>query len=406
MVTVPGLAVAARQGRLIGKVVDPEGDPIAGVTVTATSKDVPEFREVMTTNEKGIFKIDFEVIDVTYDYRFEKAGYQTVLTSQRWGLVGTEHHDFTMPPGETPPAGDAVVTSSSNPAIQAYNDGVAAFKAGDIAVAQAKFQEATENDPTLRQAWAALSVAHLEQGHYQDAAASAEQAIGLGSTDEAALRARWEAYRQLGDEAKAAEALHDLEETGRLTEEAKRVYNEGVALLKVDDDEGAFAKFQEAASIDPNLEAAQLAVAATGFKIGRNAESAAAAEAVLANDPQNQTAIRARYNASLALGDEDMIIDALVDLAAVELEAAREGLWILAFAAYNANDMDTAKERFERVLGVDPSYAQAEYYLGLVYLGEGANDDAKKHLERFLELAPDDPDAETAADIVAYLSKP
>jgi len=403
MVTVPGLAFAARQGRLIGRVIDSEGHPIDGVTVTTTSNDVPNFRVVETTDKKGIFKVDFDVVDVDYEYRFEKAGYLTVMSSQRWGLVGTEHHDFTMPRGETPTAGDAVPTSTSRPAIQAYNDGVAAFKAEDYAASQAKFQEAAEHDPTLRQAWAALSVAHLEQGHYQDAAATAEQAIALGSTDEAALRARWEAYRQLGDEAKAAEALNDLEETGRLAEEAKRIYNEGVALLKADDEEGAFAKFQEAARIDPNLQAALVAVAATGIKIGRNAESAAAAEAVLANDPENGAAIRARYNASLALGDENMIVDALVGLAAVEFEAARKGLWILAMAAYNAHDNEKTKDRFLKVLLVDPDNAQAHYLLGLIYLGEGENEETREHLEKFLALAPIDPEAPSAQEILSYL---
>ena len=258
IVTVPGLVFAKREGRLIGRVVDPEGQPIEGVNVTVTSKDVPGFNVVEVTDKKGIFKVDFHVVEVAYDYRFEKAGYQTVITSQQWNLVGTERIDFTMPPGETPTAEGVVPASTSKPAVQAYNDGVAAFEAKNYAAAQVKFEEAAEHAPELRQTWAALSVVHLEQGHYQQATESAERAMALGSTDEAVYRARWEAYRQLGDEAKTAEAFEDLERTGRLTEEAKRVYNEGIALLKADDDEGAFARFQEAVTIDPNLEVALL----------------------------------------------------------------------------------------------------------------------------------------------------
>ena len=37
ILAVPALASAVRQGRLIGKLVDPEGKPIPGVTVTITS---------------------------------------------------------------------------------------------------------------------------------------------------------------------------------------------------------------------------------------------------------------------------------------------------------------------------------------------------------------------------------
>ena len=41
-----GMTDAAYKGRLIGKIVDPEGNPIEGVTVKATSDDVPGFNEM------------------------------------------------------------------------------------------------------------------------------------------------------------------------------------------------------------------------------------------------------------------------------------------------------------------------------------------------------------------------
>jgi tetratricopeptide (TPR) repeat protein len=403
--TVPALTVALRKGRLVGRVVDPEGNPIPGVSVTATSEEVPNFREVETTDKKGVFKLDFEEINVVYKYRFEKVGYQTFRTEQTWRKDGTARHDFTMQPGESPAAGDLPLASTSSPAVLAFNEGVKAFEAKDYATAEAKLEEALGHDPDLRQGWAALSVIELEQGHYQEAIEAAEKAMALGSTDELVLRSRWEAYRQLGDEAKAAEAREDLETSGRLTEEAKRIFNEGVRLSKAGDQEGAFLKFQEAVEIDPNLRVALLGVATTGLKIDRNAEAAAAAETILVEDPQNEAALRILYNASLELGDEDMIIDSLVVLAAVEPATAREGLWLLALAVYDADDMDEAKKRFGKVLEVDPNHARAHYYLGLICVSDGANEEAMGHLERFIQLAPDDPDAATAGELVKYLSK-
>jgi Tfp pilus assembly protein PilF len=41
--------------------------------------------------------------------------------------------------------------------------------------------------------------------------------------------------------------------------------------------------------------------------------------------------------------------------------------------------------------------------LGLCYVNSGDNAKAKEHFSRFLELAPDDPDAGTAAEMVQYL---
>jgi tetratricopeptide (TPR) repeat protein len=405
ILTVPGLVSAFRQGRLIGKVVDPEGSPIPGVRVTTTCAEIPDFKEVTTTNDKGIFLVDFERIDVVYRYEFEKAGHVTLRIEQKWTLEGTERHEFRMYPAETLTTDGRPPASTSNPAILAFNGGVIAFKAKDYPTARAKFEESLAFDPYLRQAWAALSQVHLEQKRYREAAEAADKAIALGSTDESVLRSRWEAYRNLGDEAKAAKAREDIERFGRLTEEAKRIHNEGVALSKGGDDAGAFAKFKEALAIDPNLQPALLGLATTGLKIDRAAEAAAAAETMLKADPQNEQAIRIRYNASLKLGDKAMIVDSLVGLAAVDRVMARDSLFKLATAAYNSDDTVNAKEIFGKVLELDPNHPRSHYFLGLILMREGAKKEAKSHLERFLELAPDDPDAATASDALRYLRK-
>jgi tetratricopeptide (TPR) repeat protein len=404
IVAVPGMASAMRKGRLVGRVVDPAGAPIEGVTVTATSAEVDGFNEVRTTDRKGAFIVDFEVIDVTYHYRFEKAGYQSFDAEQHWSLEGTDRRDFVMHPGEAPTVDGLAPTSSSEPAILAYNAGVAAFEARDYAAAQAKFEAAVQHDPELRPAWTGLSVVHLGQGHYQEAIEAAEKAMALGATDEATLRCRWEAYRQLGDEAKTAAALADLERYGRLTEEAKKVYNEGVALVKAGDHDGAFAKFQEAIGIDPSLKEALLGVATEGLKIKRYQEALAAAKAILRDDPGNEQALRARYNASLGLGDQAELVPALMGLATIEPVVARDSLLHLAYDAYDANDMVRAKELFGKVLEVDPNQPQSHYVLALIAVNDGATEEAKAHLERYLELAPNDPEAATARDLLNYLS--
>ena len=399
-----GMAEAIRKGRLIGRVEDPDGNPIEGVTVRATSEQVPGYDEVEVTDEKGVFKLDFEEIDRVYTYVLSKPGYVTLRVDQTWQKDGTARDTFVLVPGEDAAVdGDAPVTASSE-AATAYNAGVAAFDKKDFETAEARFAEAVEADPELRQAWAALSLVSLEQKHYQQAVDAAERAIELGSTDPGVLRSRWEGYRQLGDEAKAAEAQADLERIGELAEEAKRIYNEGVQLLKKDEKEAAFARFKEALGADPNLQEAQFAVAMTGIEIGRNQEALDAAREILREDPDNADALRLRYNAALALNDPDLVADALVDLAPIEPAAAKQNLWLLAMTAYDANDMEAAERRFKNVLQVDPGKAQAHYLLGLIYLGRpDAQAETRRHLERFLELAPDDPDAPAARDILQYL---
>jgi Tfp pilus assembly protein PilF len=95
-----------------------------------------------------------------------------------------------------------------------------------------------------------------------------------------------------------------------------------------------------------------------------------------------------------------------VGLAAIDPVRARDGLLRLAFDAYDANDMPLAKDRFAKVLEVDPNYALAHYHLGLINVGLGASAEAKSHFERFLQLAPNDKEADSAREAIKYLSKP
>jgi Tfp pilus assembly protein PilF len=399
------LSSAATEGRLIGKVVGPDGKPVAGVTVTTTCKETPGFKQVATTNDKGIFLVDFPKIEMTYVYQLEKAGFVTQKIEQFWTALGTDRHEFKMLPGQQAEEGAPVAppASGSSEAVQAYNAGVAALKARDFTAARAKLEEALRFDPALRPGWVALGGLHLDQKRYKEAAEAGEKALALGVRDEATLRLVWEAYRNLGDEAKATKARQDLQQFGQMAEEAKRIHNEGVSLSKAGDDAAAFGRFKEALALDPGFQPALLGLATSALKIDKPAEAAAAAETMLKADPQNAQALRIRYNAALKLADRTMIIDALGGLAAIEPATARESLYKLGSAAYDADDSANAKVALVKLLELDPAHPKAHYLLGLILVREGAMAAAKTHLRRFIELAPGDPDAAAAKDALQYL---
>jgi tetratricopeptide (TPR) repeat protein len=398
------MAMAVNKGRVVGMVLDPEGNPIEGVNVIATCEEVSTFEDTDTTNAKGAFTINFDFIDVTYKLAFSKDGYLPFTAGLTLLRQGKMRETYIMHPGDAT-VQSVVLNTTSEPAIEAYNAGVAAFNRKDYETAVAKLEEAVGHDPSLFNVWEALSRAKLSKGDYQGAVEAAEKAIELGATGEAVWRLRWEAYKQLGDKEKTLQALKDLEDVGLQAAEAQRLHNEAVALTKTKDYEGAYALFKQALELDPNLTAALLGTALSALEIGRYGESLDATEALLESDPDNEQAIRLRYNAALELGDTDRIMDALVDLAKVEPEIARNSLLALAFDSYDANDMVEAEKRFKKVLQVDPGHAHSHYLLALIYVNEERIEEAKPHLEQFIALAPDDPEAPTATELLKYLNR-
>lgn len=402
LLATPGL-LFARDARLIGKVLDPSGKVVEGVTVVATSEELPDFRQVETTDRRGVFKIDFPQRHVTYVLRFEKGGFHPLESTQEWSLEGTARQEFTMTPGEATVDSGIPLISSSSLAIRNFNAGVEAFNAGDFQTAGERFREALESDAELHPAWVALSRVQFEQREYQQAAEAAERAISLGTSDEAAWRTRWEAYKALGDEERAVEALKDLENAAIRAEEARGIYNEGVRLAKSGDHAAAVAKFREALEVDPNLEVAQMGLAVSAVELGEHETAARAARAVLQGDPENEQAVRIRYNAALALGDSEQLMGALVALAPFEPQVARDGLLRLAFEVYDANDMPEARTRFLRVVEVDPGHALSHYFLGLINANIGDTTQAATHLRRFLALDPNHTEAGSARELLEYL---
>ncbi len=70
---------------------------------------------------------------------------------------------------------------------------------------------------------------------------------------------------------------------------------------------------------------------------------------------------------------------------------------------YNGNRIPEATKVFEGLLQTDPNNARAHYMLGLCYTNAGDLARAKEHLETFVKLAPNDPDAQNARQMLAEL---
>ena len=60
---------------------------------------------------------------------------------------------------------------------------------------------------------------------------------------------------------------------------------------------------------------------------------------------------------------------------------------------------------FRTALEIDPALARAERSLAACLEGQGRTTEAIRHLERYLELAPDASDAENVAQKIEHLKK-
>jgi tetratricopeptide (TPR) repeat protein len=143
------------------------------------------------------------------------------------------------------------LSSLAEPDVAAYNLGVEAFQAGNLAVAKEKFADAIEHNPELVQAHVGLARAHLSEKAWEQAAAAAGRALELEPENEGALVARYEAALGAGDETAAEAALSELQAVApeRL---AGGFYEQGVQAFN--DSEVARAKelFEKVVALDPD----------------------------------------------------------------------------------------------------------------------------------------------------------
>ncbi|HTQ80927.1 MAG TPA: tetratricopeptide repeat protein, partial [Thermoanaerobaculia bacterium] len=80
--------------------------------------------------------------------------------------------------------------------------------------------------------------------------------------------------------------------------------------------------------------------------------------------------------------------------------ASADSLYRKGVKFFNNNQIPQAQEAFEQAVTVDAKFAKAHYMLGLCYANSGDNAKAKDHLKQFIALAPADPDAKAAKEML------
>jgi len=186
-------------------------------------------------------------------------------------------------------------------------------------------------------------------------------------------------------------------------EKAVLVFNEGAEAAQQGDNSTARAKFGEALALDATLAAAWTAQATLAFTDKNYAAAVADAEKAVALDAKDARALRILVEGYTQLGDEAKAKSYSDMLASVDPKAGAADLFNQGIREYNAGNMDKAFELFQKSLEGDSSFAKTHYMLAMCYVNRGQNADAKTHFETFLAMAPDDPDAATAKEMLNYI---
>jgi tetratricopeptide (TPR) repeat protein len=220
--------------------------------------------------------------------------------------------------------------------------------------------------------------------------------------------------------------------------EAKKLLEEGNALLGAGDYEGARAKYREgmegldvayhgtillavanaytqegnaaeamktleqARAVAPDNPEVLLALARCHYDGDEIDQAIARLEELLEVQPDNETALQVISDMLVAEGRVDEAQAYLARLGA-DAKVDPNAILNVGIDHYNAGEMDEAFSRFDQVVSEYPDMAMGRYYRGLIYLSRGENDLAKADLEAFLTMEPDSPKASEAKEFLSYI---
>jgi tetratricopeptide (TPR) repeat protein len=394
-------AGAQAAGRVAGKVVDVEGNPIEGVRVTITTADLVNYQDTATSNKKGRFMVGHSDSTLTYTYKFEKEGYEALVEKVKVNIGGATQMTFVMLPAGSGGGAQNPAAMLRGQAAEVFNSGVEAQNAGDLATAAESYVKAAELDPTLAAPHTGLAAVYYLQEQYAESAAEAEKALALDPSDARALQIRYDAYRRTGDP-RADAAAAALKATGGDSEAAGRVYNEAIDAYRAGDRAKARNLLEEAVVVDPSLVQPHVFLAAICGEDGDLECAQRELDVVSALEPDNALAARLAYEMAVVRDDADVELQTAARLVAIDPDYAATQLFNRGAEHYDAGLYDEAAALMKLVLQVHPDDPKAVFILGMASFNKGDTEAARANLERFIELAPDDPDTAIARELLSY----
>ncbi len=376
---------------LNGVVHGQEENPLPGATVKLTAPDGSVVLDT-TADDKGAFSTKVAA-GGTYALRLGHPEYATWETPLEINL--DEAYNLTFKLIDT-------ATANKQEAISAFNRGAEWVNGGSSVEAKPLFLRAVELDPTIAEAHLGLTDIYLGEDDLTSAAVSIERFRALRPAEVQGLRVAYEVYDRKGDVARADEMLEGLRGTDFAKPIASQIYNEGVAASQAGNHEQARLQFERSAALEPTLVEPLAGLATLAYNAEDYPAAISAIDRLLAQAPDHTQGLRLRFLVHDAQAQTDTALAAFDAYWAVAPEPAVALLIERAELDFRFGDTESSKRGLERILALHADHPRAHYTLGLIYF-QSDRAKARGHLDRFIALAPDDPDAASAREMLQHL---
>ncbi len=200
LMVAPALAQSGR-GRLQGLVTDPEGNPIAGVEVSAFNAEKTPDTYAVTTDENGRWAV-LGLSNDSWRFTFRKQGFIPLeIDANVNGFGRNPNMDVTLEPYEAPVGGVVVGEVAGR---ELFDEGNALFDQEEYEAAIGKWEEFALVNPGFYQVYVNIGNAYKELGDLEEAKAAYKKVL---AEDPAESRALANLAELLVREGKSEEAI-------------------------------------------------------------------------------------------------------------------------------------------------------------------------------------------------------
>ena len=297
----PSVAAAQMSARVRGVIMNVDGEPVEGATVTFTFQGGVNREQAATTNTEGEYM----------QMGLQSGPYRIVAAKDG---VGERTEEITLRVGQQEeldiqlvPVGMRAVSDLTDEERAEYERAEALLvtleaavelaTGGDFGAAITAFEEGLSANPDCFQCYHGIGMAYLEQEEYGDAEAAFNSSLEVNPDYAEAyegLATIYNTQRRFDEAVAASERAAELSGGGGLLADPDTVFNQGLINWNAGNIEEAKAQFAETLELDPNHGEAHYWVGMANLNEGNLAGAKTEFERYIELEPDGRFADQAR----------------------------------------------------------------------------------------------------------------